>query len=397
VALLVLATAAATALALHLFPAAADVPPSGRLEIVRGAVTAPGVYVGGDELSGPAGPNADLRRGRQKLDRPASAPLVGGDGPVATASRDGRLVAYATWAWARGVDWSKTFADQGIATGDELATPTLRIHDTHGNRERTLEPGTFGAAWRADGALAYVRGEPAAYRANTPYLGNVVVRNSPTADPIRWTDSPGRYRVVGWAGERLLVAHGVEGGAADAEVLDRPGALRLLAAGAAVLGIAPDGQRALLSVGIPGDGGVRLSLRSLADSTEKASLPLEVVTDPVTARPLQWVAGPASWLGEHVVVSSDAGLVILRVTTTSIAVEQILHVDLDRFSKGSIYEPRFADAAGRTLVWWADVPEAGATSAQFVCDRFALTCKRGPNVPAGRAQRPVYDLRGGGR
>jgi len=396
--LLVLGAAAATALALHLFPAAADVPPSGRLEIEQGSAAAPGVYVGGDDLSGPVSANPDLRHGPQKLSRGASSPLVGGDGPVATPSPDGRLVAYATWTWTKTVDWSKAFSDQGIETGDELAVPNLRIHDTHGNRERTLEPGTFSAAWRADGALAYVHGEPAAYRANLPYLANVVVRASATAAPVAWTGAPDRYRVVGWAGPQLLIAHGVEGGAADVDVFDGPGDARLLAAGAAVLGIAPDGRRALLSVGVPGDGGVRLSLRNVADSTEVASLPLESLSDPATGRPLEWVAGPASWTAEHVLVSSDAGLVVLRVTDSSIAVEQILHVDLDRLTKGSIYEPRFADDSARTVVWWADVPAAGAAaSAQFVCDRYALTCKRGPNVPAGGAKRPVYDLSGGGR
>ena len=398
VVLLVVAAAAATALALHLFPAAADVPPSGRLEIVRGSPSAAGVYVGGDDLSGPASANADLRHGPQKLDRPASAPLVGGDGPVASASPDGRLVAYATWTWTRTVDWSKAFADQGIATGDELATPTLRIHDTQGNRERALEPGTFGAAWRADGAVAYVRGDPPAYRANLPYFANVVVRASSTAAPIAWTGTPGRFRVVGWAGRRLLVARGLEGGGADVDVFDRPGAPRLLASGAAVLGIAPDGERALLALGVPGDEGVRLSLRDVADSKEVASLPLESVTDPLTGRPLEWVAGPGSWTGQHVLVSSNGGLVVLRVTDASIAVEQVLHVDLDRYTKGSIYEARFADDSSRTVVWWADVPAvSAAASAQFVCDRYVLTCKRGANVPAGRAKRPVYDLSGGGR
>ena len=111
---------------------------------------------------------------------------------------------------------------------DPLGTPTPRIHDTHGNRDRALEPGTFGAAWRADGALAYARGDPVSYRANLPYLTNVVVRASATADPLAWTEQADRYRVYGWAGDRLIVTRGQEGGEADAEVLDRPGKIRLL-------------------------------------------------------------------------------------------------------------------------------------------------------------------------
>ena len=398
-ALLVLTSAAATVLMVHLFPAAAENPRSGRLEIAEGPATAPGVYVGGDDLTGPASSNADLRGHGQKLDRAASSPLLGGDGPVAAPSPDGRLVAYSTWAWTRDVDWSKAFGEQGIAIGDPLGTPTLRVHDTHGNRDRALEAGTFDAAWRADGALAYVRGDPVSYRANLPYLANVVVRASATGDPVAWTQRADRYRVYGWAGDRLILARGQESGGADAEVLDGPGKIRLLAGQAGLLGISADGRQALVSVGAPGAGGMTLSLRNVADSTEAASLALSSVIDPVTGQALSWIAGPGSWTGDHVLVSSDAGLVVLHVTAESASVEQVLHVDLDRVTTGSIYEPRFADDAARTVVWWADVPRDGAApaSAQFVCDRYALTCKRGANVAASRAPRPVYNLSGGER
>jgi hypothetical protein len=389
--LLALLGAAATALTVSLFPAAAEGPPSGRVRITDGAPTAPGVYVAGDELVGRAG---------QRLARAASAPLVGGDGPVAAPSPDGRLVAYSTWAWTKELDWSKAFDQQGIATGDALGEPALWIHDTRGTSDRVLERGAFGGSWRNDGALAYVRGEPSSYRANLPYLANIVVRSSPSALPVAWTTQPEPYRVVGWAGRRLIVARGQEGAAADVEVLDAPGRIRLLAAQAGVLGISPDGRDVLVAVGTPGDGGVTLSLRDVADSHEVARLPLSAVSDPVTGRALVWVAGPASWLGDRVLASSDAGLVVLRVGTGSISAEQVLHVDLDRITSGSIYEPRFADDHARTLVWWADLPAGAAAapaSVQFVCDRYALTCKRGEVVASSRVPRPVYDLSGGVR
>jgi hypothetical protein len=100
-----------------------------------------------------------------------------------------------------------------------------------------------------------------------------------------------------------------------------------------------------------------------------------------------------------VLVSSDAGLVVLRVAAGSISAEQILHVDVDRTTTGSIYEPRFTDDAAHGFVWWADVPtgERPPGSAQFVCDRYSLTCKRNATVAASRAQRPVYNLSGGAR
>ena len=390
--------AAVAALAVGLFPAAANNPPSGPLRIAQGAPTAPGLYVAGNQLSGPAGTSAGLPQQAQRLAAPASSPLVGGDGPVAASTRDGHLVAYSTWRWTRDVDWTKSFAEQGIANGDALGTPTLRLHDTSAKTDTAFEPGTFGAAWRSDGAIAYVRGDPAEYRADMPYLGNVVVRTSPTAAPVLWTQEAGRYRIFGWAGHRLVILRGFEGGLPDVEVLDGPGRARMLAAGAGLLALSPDGTQALVSAGAPGDGPVTISLRNVVDSSEAASFPLRAVNDPVAGQAPSWVEGPGSWLGDRVVVPISSGVLVLRVTSSSIAAEQVLHVDLDRQTTGSIYEPRFVDDTGRTIVWWADLPGGGhARSAQFVCNRLALTCTRTAPVVAVRAPRPVYDLSGGTR
>jgi hypothetical protein len=181
-------------------------------------------------------------------------------------------------------------------------------------------------------------------------------------------------------------------------VLDGPGRIRMLAAGAGMLGLSPDGSQALVSTGDAGDGGMTISLRSVADSSQLASLSLSTVLDPVTGHPLAWIGGPASWRGDRVLVGSNSGLVVLRVSSSSVSVEQVLHVDLYGHTTGSLYEPRFADDTGRTIVWWADVPGDGPPqSAQFVCDRLALTCTRATPVPAVRAPRPVYDLSGGSR
>jgi hypothetical protein len=294
------------------------------------------------------------------------------------------------------VDWTKTFAEQGIANGDALGAPTLRVRDLRTQIDSALEPGTFDGSWRADGALAYVRGDPAPYAADVPYLGNVVVRASTGADPVLWTTEADRYRVFGWAGSRLVVLRGFEGGGPDVEVLDGPGHIRLLAADAGMLGLSPDGSQALVSVGAAGHGGAALSVRNVVDSTQSATLPLSSVVDPVTGHAPRWVGAPASWVGDHVVLGSDTGLLVLRVSSASIAVEQVLHVDLDHETTGSLYEPRFVDDAARTIVWWADAPGDGpAASAQYVCDRVALTCTRGTAVAAARAPRPVYDLSGG--
>ena len=393
------AAAGFACLGVWLLPAAAEAPRSGALEIRDGNPVAAGAFVVGDEIRGPRSADATLRREPQRLARRASAPLVGGDGPVASASPHGTAVAYGTWTWTRSIDWAKAFAEQGIATGDALGMPTLRIHDTATGGDSALEPGSFGAAWRSDAALAYVVGDPAAYRANEPYLTRVFVRTAMGGSPRAWTAEPARYRVVGWAGERLVVVRGSPGEAPDVEVLDGPGRERLLAAHAGALAISPDGGRALVSVGDPATPAAAIGLLDVATGRELASLPLAKISDLVGGQAVRWVSAPASWVGDRVLAATDVGLVVLRVAGDRLSVEQVLHVDLDRFTTGSIYEPRFTDADTREIVWWADVPQrfGEPRSAQFVCDRYALTCTRGPAVPAVTAVRPVYDQSGGAR
>ena len=74
--------------------------------------------------------------------------------------------------------------------------------------------------------------------------------------------------------------------------------------------------------------------------------------------------------------------------------EQVIHVDAATRPNGRLWEPRFGDETGRTIVTWADVASGGQQSAQIVCDRFALMCTEGASVPSVDAPRPAYDLGG---
>jgi hypothetical protein len=128
--------------------------------------------------------------------------------------------------------------------------------------------------------------------------------------------------------------------------------------------------------------------------TPTLSLICEIV-DPVTKAPLDDVTGIGSWRGDDVVAASSAGLVVLRARDGHLSVEQVLHVDPAAKPGGGFYEPQFSDD-GRTIVTWADLPRTGGReSAQFVCDRYALTCDESAPVPSASAPRPVYDPSGG--
>jgi hypothetical protein len=378
---------AATVLSIHLVTATGTSPRSGRVAVTHTRATPTGAIVGGRVVSG-------LGNGPAKLEVAATAPLAGSLVPVAVPSPDGAYLAYNTWHWTRSIDWYQSLSSQGIRTGDRLGTPVLRLRSRGGGKDVALEPGTFSAAWRQDGALAYVKGEQPDYRANTPFLRNVVVRSSPDAAPTVWSSSAGEYHVLGWAGRHLIVAQQFEGEAISLVAFDGQGSARPLAQNASLVAISPDGSSALVDEGPADTAAPALRLVSVADATELARVPFSTIVDPTTSTPVAWVTGPGDWFGDRVVASTSTGVVVLHIAGNRISVEQVLHVDSATRPNGRLWEPRFADD-GRTIITWTDLPESKA--AQIVCDRFALTCTQGPAVPAADAPRPVYDESGGNR
>jgi hypothetical protein len=380
---------AAATLTFHLVTAGGSAARSGRATVLHTRAGARGAVLSGRKLAGLSSRAVDVRV-------PASAPLVGSEGPLAVPSRNGALLAYNTWRWARPIDWHEALGAQGIHSGDDLGTPTLRIRELDTGRDVALEPGSLAAAWRRSGAIAYVRGTHPEYRANTPYLREVVVRSSPRAAPRVWSDAPERYLVLGWAGRRLVVAQQREGGGADLLVYDGPGVVRPLATAAGLLAISPDGSTALIADDPAETAAPAVRLVSVADGSERARLPLSSIVDPVTSAAVTWVDGPGDWTGERVVASSSTGLVVLRVRGGSVSTEQLLHVDSATRPNGTLWEPRFADGGERTILTWTDVSNGEETqSAQLVCDRFTRTCSETGPVAASDAPRPVYDQSGG--
>jgi hypothetical protein len=207
-------------------------------------------------------------RRQERLAEPPSAPLIGGDGPVASLSPEGRYLVYNTWSWIKPIDWSKSLGTQGIGRGDVLGTPALRIHDLTTTRDELLERGAFSVAWRADGALAYARAVDPGYREGEPYPTDVVVRMGVGDPGVVWSDAPRRYAVYGWAGRSLIVVGKEPDGAAAVLAFDGPASARVLAADGGILGVSPDGKQVLLVTGEGGDAILRLV--DVADARERA-------------------------------------------------------------------------------------------------------------------------------
>jgi hypothetical protein len=381
----------AAALAVHLVAASGVTARSGRLSVHRGAVGPPAAEIRGNVFVTPG-------KRAQRLDEPASAPLVGTQGPLAALSPDGKVLAYNSFRWNRSIDWSKSFADEGIATGDALGVPTIRLHDLATGGETALEAGSQSLAWRTDGALAYTVGDPAAYRANLPFLADVVVRTTPEAVPQRWSAAPARYHALGWAGSTLLVARAEPGSTPDVVAFDGPGAARTLAPSSLLLGISPDGMRAVVAETPAETQHPHVRLLLVSDGSELASVPVSDAVDPVTGDALAWVSSPGSWQDDHLVVGSETGLVVLRVGE-SLAIEQVLHLDSATKPNATLFEPRFTDADAHTIVAWSGVPgtEPHMQAAQIRCDRFALSCTGSAAAAPAGVPRLVYDLSGGNR
>ena len=379
---------AAAALSIHLVSAGGTTPRSGRVAVTNARGAPRGSLVRGRSLAG---------AGRAvTLDLPASAPLIGSLGAVAVPSRNGGELAYNTWHWAKAIDWQQSLSSQGIQTGDVLGTPTLRVHDLHTGLERALEPGTFSAAWRSDGALAYVRGVAPDYLANTPYLRDVLVRRSSDSQPIVWSATPGRYVVVGWAGRTLVVAEQAPGGGTDLLAFTGPRESRPLAMNGDFVAISPTGNAVLVAESYADSNVPALREISARDGTEIARLPLARIVDPVTNAPITWIDGLGHWLGDRVVMPVSSGLLVIRTLSAALAVEQVIHVDSATQPNGRLWEPRFQDASARTIITWSDLSGADSGhSAQLVCDRYALTCTRGAAVPFSQAPRAVFDESGG--
>jgi hypothetical protein len=364
---LVAALSAAGALAiLGVFGAHGAVPRTGPLTVHAGLDSPPRAFVRGDGLY-------DGHGGRAHLGGKASGALMGPLSPVAVRSPDAKLVAYSTWDELQTVDGGKSFSQQGIVEGEALGIPSLRVQDDAG-RDFLVARGAYSAAWRDDGAIAYVKGVDPSFRAGRPYEGRIVVQAGPHGRATPWTDDAAHYVVYGWAGDRLIFYRVGFGEKLELLVADRPGSVRPLA-DAGVISISPDASR----VAVVSQDGTNVRVLNIATGRELSSIDLATATPP-----LRWVAYSGSWVGDHVVAPASSGLAVFHVGEDSLELEQVLGLDRTAFPAGA-QEPQFIDEDGNEIAAVADIPPgtgSGGTSVLLQCDRIARTCARGEPAPA---------------
>jgi DNA-binding beta-propeller fold protein YncE len=347
------------------FGAHGAAPRTGPLTVHTGLENPPGAFVRGNGLF--------AKGGRSQLAAAVSGAMIGPLSSVAVLSPDGQLVAYNTWQELRTVDSEQSFSKQAIADGDALGTPSLRVHDDSG-KDSLLERGAYSAAWRQDGAIAFVKGVDPEFRAGRRYDGQVVVRPGIHGHDAVWTREPAHYVVYAWAGNRLLFYRVGLGERLELLVADAPGSIRSLADGSAIA-LSPDATR----VAVLSQDATNVRVLDIATGSELAWLDVTTATPP-----LAWLAYSGSWVADHIVAPANAGLAVLHVGSRSLELEQVLSLDHAQFPVG-VQEPRFVDADGNEIAAAADIPPAkgnAAVSFLLVCDRVVRSCDRGEPAPA---------------
>ena len=325
---------------------------------------------------------ANSRRARLGGGDEVIAALTGSLVPVAVESRDGSVVAYSAWRQIAKIDHDAP--GQGLETGQPVGIPSVRVYDGASGRDRLVATGAHSPALSRSGRLAFVRADAETVRANEPYTGNVVVGSVDGGRFDAWTTESARYFPYAWAGDTLLVYNAVpQSEATDVYAYTGPGAGRLLAAGAFIVALSPDGERILVTVGRRMVQVVRVS-----DGAIEASMPLDgdgVATEDSPTTP-HYLMFSGSWRGDRVVANSDLGLVVLNVAD-GLRIESILATP--QFPHG-VVEPTFT--ADARVIGWADLAggdrPVGANAepawdhALVSCDLAAASCTIGEAQPA---------------
>ncbi|HXF36198.1 MAG TPA: hypothetical protein VNO17_03335 [Actinomycetota bacterium] len=187
------------------------------------------------------------------------------------------------------------------------------------------------------------------------------------------TTGPDRYIVAAWAGSHLLVSREREGELPDLMVFDGPGESRILAPGAVLVAVSPDGSDVLVA------GPGIASLIDVETGKTVASLDLGQ-PDPVTGQPIGYLAYAGSWVGDRVVAEGGPGMVVLSVTGSALRVTDAIALPRDVFPMPP-HEPRLTPDGSRVVAWVPlPGPESKPRYAYLDCAISAHTCVQGPTT-----------------
>lgn len=320
----------------------------------------------GDKLYGVRGAKRPL-----ELESPVHAPLTGTLSAAAAESPIAEeVIAYNAFSRKR---------------------PVLRLYDAAAQTDVVLDEGTYSFAWRGDGAIAYFKGLESRVEDPARHLGHVVVRESLSAQPVRWTTRPGRYVVSAWAGERLTVHELEKESWPTLLVFDGVKRSRVLADRAVLIAISPDGSRAVVAKELRTQPVV--ALVEVATGRELAAFAFTNEVDPIVDQPINYVADSGAWAGDTIIAAVTKGVAVFRVAGDELALEELLFVHPEVFPLG-LAEP-VIDATGRYFTASAELQQRPRTvfsrTSLIECDRDTRRCVLDRSAPSFQPPRIVYD------
>ena len=319
-------------------------------------------YVAGQSVNIPG-------RRPQRLQAPVLAPLLGQEATFVVRSPDLRYIAYHSW---------------------RNEVPSLHVHDTATNDDRTLVRGAHSLAWSNDGRIAYLRGLTARFRPQTAYEGHVVVQDGLGGRPVRWTTRHGKYEVLAWARERLLVQLVrclVCRDTRDPGVyeLERSGRLRALGL-ASLVALSPDGRYAFgRHDPVPGQDSPSSAVRLVEIASGRVVDQLDLARAARAAGLRGLLAGSiqgGAWRGREIVATFsglDAAVLILRVERENVEVRRVFRVPRGTLPSAygvSFGTPTFVGRSNRRIAVLLR-GSAGPAAVVLVCDRARTRCTRG--------------------
>jgi hypothetical protein len=292
------------------------------------------------------------------------------------------------------------------STHTQSPTPILRLHDFVTGRDRVIERGAGSAAWRGDGALAYVDsvGRPVGPPWSLMPIGHVFVRGSLSEAAVRWSTRPAQYTALAWAGDHLLVGALAAGKNVPAEgegvyAFSGPGRARKLPI-SGVVAVDPLGQLAIGPETLEPflAGSLNFRVVRVRDGAILDELDLPPLIDPgMPYAAGQFVTG-GSWAGDHIVVAAwgalaDA-LVLLRFEDGELSPAHVFRLEPTSAARAGFRgepeadfgTPRFVDEDDDEIVAWATTTrkEGRATvrsSVFLVCSRTKKECRRTGPLP----------------
>lgn len=297
--------------------------------------------------------------------------------PMGVSSPDGTQILY------------KTMPDKpGTLPGRQGGTPTLRLIDVSTGADSVFEVGGAGAAWRADGLVAYAKGTKADFSQGVRYTTQIFTRqvHGGGGPATQWTTSTDeRLTPVAWAGDHLLLYRIGEGESLEVVVADGPGKLRSLGTDTMIVAVSPDGTQVALTTaaGVP----YALSIYDVAAGTEVARA---VLTDGLgTGNSISFLTYNGSWQGDSIVTVAGfrggeapptPAIITFKVSGTSASIDQVLLLDPAEFPT----TPQEAAFDGDTNHVSVIAPNpADSDNDVLSCDRSAEECTKAAVNPEG--------------